>query len=438
MRSNLVSLFVLTWALLQLSPAQAAPTITSPPPANGISPSAAIVFTFSEAMDTEATTVEFIDFTTFAFLPTTDVWSAGNTVLTCTPSPAFPANRMIIWSVDGQNPAGDPLGGTPGGFFTTGTGSGSGGGGSGTNAITMFSVGKAHVYNQTSTGLPSLDVDFSYTFNANTTLSSNRTATNIVLTLPTASVSNLTQNFVRPEMYFLSDYDTNLTTFDQTFPAGDYSFQVKAVSSNQMVAVTLPAAVVMPQPGAPHVNNYAAAQGVDPNQPFVLGWDAFPGGTANDYIAVEIDTAYGSADPGLPGALAGTATSFTIPAGTLQPNSTYDSDIAFYRFVAATNGTSYSTLAYRATLTRFTLITTSGTVAGPLVLTNASWSSGVFSFDVRCTPGQTVTIETNVLASAAGPWPKLLTTNSPGALFHIVSPQAGSSPSVFYRARNGP
>ena len=437
MRRCFLGVLILTWAFVNLSPAQVEPTIISPPPASGASPSAPIVFTFSEAMDTEATTADFIDITTFASLPTTEVWSVGNTVLTCTPAPAFPANRMIIWSVNGQNPAGESLGGEAGGFFTTGSGSG-GSGGSGTNAITMFSVGKAHVYNQTSTGLPALDVDFSYAFNANTTLSSNRTATNVVLTLPTSAVSNLMQNLVRPEMFFLSDYDTNLATFDVTFPAGDYSFQVKAVSSNQTVAVNLPTAAAMPQPGAPHVNNYAAAQVVDPNQPFVLGWDAFAGGTANDYIAVEIDNAYGSANPGLPGALTGTATSFTIPAGTLQPNSTYDSDIAFYRFVAATNGTSYSTLAYRATLTRFTLITTSGAVAGPLVLTNASWSSGVFSFDVRCTPGQTVTIETNVLASAAGPWPKLLTTNSPGALFHIISPQAGAAPSLFYRARNGP
>jgi hypothetical protein len=72
-----------------------------------------------------------------------------------------------------------------------------------------------------------------------------------------------------------------------------------------------------------------------------------------------------------------------------------------------------------------------------LVLTNASWSPSAFSFDVICTPGQTVTVEyTNVLA--AGAWPKLLTTNSPGTRVHIVSPQAATNKLLFYRARNGP
>lgn len=430
MRRDFVSFLVLTWALLQLSPAQAEPTIISPPPANGVAPSAAIVFTFSEAMDTAATTATFFDSTTFALLPTTAAWSSGDTVLTCTPSPAFPATRMIIWSVDGQNPAGDSLGGTPGGIFTTGAGSGGGGG---TNAITTFSVGKLHYYAQTSTGSPTLDPTFPYSFNAVTTLSSNRTATNVVLTLPTSSVSNLTQNPLHPEMYFLSGYNTNLGTYDATFPAGNYSFLVKAVSSNQTVVVNLPTTNIMAQPNAPHLTNYTAAQVVNPSQAFVLGWDAFSGGTASDYIYVDIGGVYSSTNLGSPGALTGTARTFTIPAGTLQPNSNYDSTISFYRHVGATNAT-YATNSFRATGTHFSLFTTG---SSPLVLTNASWSPGVFSFDVICTNGQTVTIEyTNVLS--AGAWPKLLTTNSPGTRVHIVSPQAGSYQSLFYRARNGP
>jgi hypothetical protein len=76
-------------------------------------------------------------------------------------------------------------------------------------------------------------------------------------------------------------------------------------------------------------------------------------------------------------------------------------------------------------------------VTGPLVLTNASWSSGVFSFDVLCTNGQQLTVEfTNVLTAVN--WTKLITTNSTGPKVHIVSTQAVSYPSLFYRARNGP
>ena len=432
MRCYFIRSLVLTWALMHLSPAQAEPTITSPPPANGVSPSAAIVFTFSEAMNTNLTEVTFYNFSPpYNALPTTAVWSGGDTVLTCTPSPAFPANSTIVWSAYGENPAGDPLGGTPGGLFTTGTGSG--GSGSGTNAITTFSVGKVHHFNQTSTGSPTLDPTTPYDFSGVTALSSNRTATNVVLTLPTASVSNLTQLPLQPEIYILYGFGTSLSTYDATYPAGDYSFLVKAVSSNQTVVVNLPTTNILAQPGAPHLTNYPAAQAVNPSQAFVLGWDAFTGGTAADYIDVDIGTAYGTPNPGLPGALTGTARTFTIPPGTLQPNSNYLSRIGFFHYVGATNG-SYATAAYRATYTEFSLITTG---SGPLVLANASWTPGVFSFDVLCTNGQIVTVEyTNVLKAVN--WTRLLTTNSPGTQFHVVSTQAAAYPSLFYRARNGP
>ncbi len=343
---------------------------------------------------------------------------------------------MIVWSVFGQNPNGDFLEGDTGGVFTTGSGSG-GGGGSGTNAITTFSVGKTHHYNQASTGLPTLDPTTPYNFSGVTALSSNRTATSVVLTLPTGSVSNLTQlPPPQAEIYLLGGIDTSLSTYDATFPAGDYSFLVNATSSNQTVVVNLPNTNVMAQPGAPHVANYAAAQAVDPTQAFVLSWDAFPGGTAADYIDVDVGT-YLSPEPGRPGALTGTATTFTIPAGTLQPNSNYFSRVGFFRFVGETNS-SYARAAFRATYTEFTLVTSGGVVTGPLVLTNASWASGVFSFDVLCAIGQTLTVEYTDVLSAVN-WTKLqTTTNSPATSVHVISPQAATNKFLFYRARNGP
>jgi hypothetical protein len=232
----------------------------------------------------------------------------------------------------------------------------------------------------------------------------------------------------------MSPFDTSLSTYDATFPAGNYSFFVQADSSNQTVMVNLPTAATMPQPGVPHLTNYLATQAVDPNQTFVLGWDAFPGGTAGDYIDVDIDGAIYSPNPGLPGALTGTARTFTIPAGTLQPDATYLSRVGFFRFMGATNA-NHATAAYRATYTEFLLITTDGAVSGPLLLTNASYA-GTFSFDVLCSAGQTVTVEyrTNL---TTGVWQNLLTTNSVGNLFRAVAPQAAMNRSMFFRARNG-
>ncbi|MFO1513939.1 MAG: hypothetical protein U1F83_13650 [Verrucomicrobiota bacterium] len=381
-----------------------------------------------------ATTALFIDGTTFGLLPTTDVWTGGNTVLTCTPTPAFPANRLIFWSVDGANPSGDPLGGIPAGSFSTGSGNGNTG--NGTNATTTFSVGKTHHYNQTSTGSPTLDPSTPYDFSGVTSLASNRTVTSITLTLPTAAVSNMFQLPQQLEKYIVYGVDTVQSTYDATFPPGNYTFFAQAATSNQTVIMNLPTTNSLPQPGAPHLTNYLAAQSVNPNQPFVLGWDAYAGGTAADYIDVDIGTAYLSPDPGLPGALNGTARTFTIPAGVLQPNSNYLSRVGFFHFVGTTN-TSYAAAAFRATYIEFSLITTSATPTGQLILTNANWTPSAFSFDVLCTNGQTVTVEyTNKLSAA--PWPKLLTTNSPGPKFHVVSTQAVLYPSLFYRARNGP
>ncbi len=430
-------LLALAGLLACLVQAQAAPTILSTVPANGatgVSMNTTIVFTFSEAMDTNATSIFVYDnvMPIPNFYTTTDSWNAGNTILTCTPDSAFPANTMISWAATGENPAGDPLGGIPVGSFSTGTGGG-GGGGSGTNAITTFSVGKVHHYNQTSAGPPTLDPATPYGFSGATFLSSNRTATAVSLTLPTGAISNLTHlPPPQAEIFLMSPFDTSLSTYDATFPAGNYSFFVQG-TTNQTVVVNLPTTATMPQPGAPHVTNYVAAQGVDASQAFVLGWDAFPGGTAADYIDLDIGSDFGSPDPAKPGALTGTARTFTIPAGTLQPDTTYSSQIGFYRHVGTTNAT-YATAAYRATYTEFNLITIpSGN--GQLVLTNAAYA-GTFSFNVLCFPGQTVTVEyrTNL---TTGLWQTLLTTNSAGNLFHAVAPQATTNRSMFFRARNG-
>jgi hypothetical protein len=432
-RSTLSIVFAVSLLFLQ-SLQGAEPTIISPPPANGASPSAPFVFTFSEAMNPDISGVDFVDLTTFTTLPTGQVWSGGNTILTCTPTPAFPANRQIVWSAFGEDPAGEQLGEPTGGLFTTGAGSNSGG--VGTNAITTFSVGKVHHYNQTSAGSPTLDPASAYGFSGATFLSSNRTATSVALTLPTGSVSNLTHlPPPQAEIFLMAPYTANLSAYEATFPEGNYSFFVQAASSNQTVVVNLPPTASLPQPGAPHLTNFPAAQTVNPTQPFVLGWDAFPGGTAADYIFVEIGTNnYSSPQPATPGALTGAAQTFTIPAGTLQPNANYFSRVGFYHHTGATNGT-YAVDAYRATFTEFSLITTSGST-GPLTLTNAVYASDNFSFDVLCSTGQNVTVEYNT-NPAPGTWQTLLTTNSPGSRFRAVSPQAATNQSLFFRARDG-
>jgi len=100
----------------------AAPTIVSTAPPNNatnVPPLAAVVITFSEPMNTSVTIAYLFTSNPYEYLPASLAWSAGNTVLTCTPNAAFPTNRVILWNVNGQNPVGDLLTGYTGGTFTT-------------------------------------------------------------------------------------------------------------------------------------------------------------------------------------------------------------------------------------------------------------------------------------------------------------------------------
>src|SRR5581483_5289828 len=153
-------------------------------------------------------------------------------------------------------------------------------------------LGKIHIYDQTNTAAPVLDPVTPYNFSAITSLSSNRTATNVALTLPTTAVSNLTQNFIQHESFFLFSTKTNLAAFDAVFPAGGYSFNVQAANSNQVVPLNFPSTLA--QPPAPHVSNFAAAQAVNPSSPFVLTWDAFSGGGSTDFVYVVVGDVFSS------------------------------------------------------------------------------------------------------------------------------------------------
>jgi len=122
-RNYLVRGLVLLLSLMALERAHAQPTIVSTVPptgASGVPLSAAVVLTFSEGMNTSATLAYLFDSTTLELLPASLSWSAGNTVLTCSPAAAFLAGRTIWWTVmNGQDTAGAPLSGFTGGTFTT-------------------------------------------------------------------------------------------------------------------------------------------------------------------------------------------------------------------------------------------------------------------------------------------------------------------------------
>jgi hypothetical protein len=246
----------------------------------------------------------------------------------------------------------------------------------------------------------------------------------------------LFQDFILPEDYFLTASETNQSAFDSTFPDGNYIFTVYAATSNQEVTVGMPSSLA--QPGAPQVSNFAATQSVNPTQPFTLEWDAFVGGTAKDSIYVSIGNTYGSGDIYTSNGIPGTATSFVIPAGTLETNSSYASYIVFYHFTVVSNLPDHVAVGLRESETQFTLLTTGGNtnVTGPVSLTNAAWNGHNITFGVSATAGQTVTIQYNTsLGVASSPWKTLLTTNTATGTFQVTDAVNTGDTAVFYRAQ---
>lgn len=423
-------------ALLLAGLGQAQATTFSSNPADGatgVSLTASVVFTFSGTMNPSfLSPPTFYSISPPGSYPVTPTWSGGNTVLTCAPVSAFPANVTISWSFAAYDTLASLVFGQ--GSFTTGSGGGSTG--FGTNAITSFGVNKVYLWDQSLTGALT---NLGCIFNANTILASNRTATSITLTLPTAVVNNLTPVALHPETNHFSSFMLSSNTFEATFPQGTNTFTVYSTTSNQTVQVVLPLGMTQPTP--PHITNLVAAQSVNATQSFVLGWEAFVGGTTTDYVNVAIsdtngNTIWKSPDPTTAGALNGTATSVTIPANSLQPASNYTATVGFYHFVGVSNAT-YLTQASRVTGTQFPLNTVGSSASRP-VMTNLVKSGSTFGFDILTTSGQALTVVSSTNAALPlAQWPILLSTNSPGASVHITDPRPATNRVMVYRVRNG-
>ncbi len=400
------------------------------------STTAPVVFTFNEAMDTNATTAQFIVISNPMNPPqVTSSWNADFTVLTCTPVQPWPATQ-VTYVVGAQSQTGDSLGNPLSGYGTFTAGSGGGNTGSGTNRITVCSAGVVHTYNQDSSASPALDTNAPYGFLAATVVASNVAATAVSVTLPTSIVKSLS-NPVRKEDYIFYDFSSNLTSFNATYPAGDYAFQITATPQNQQTTATLPATT--DQPNAPHVTNWSALQAVNPSQPFVLTWDPFVGATGNDFISVDVSGDAGqvffTGGLGSTNGLKGTATSVTIPAGKFQTNSSYDVVVTFYRWTAHTNAT-IAAFGFRATATDLGLDTSNGGTAVQPVISEPVFAGNALSFNVTASAGQTLILESSPDLTP-GSWTTAFTTNSPGTEVHITAP-VSAAPKEFYRLRLGP
>lgn len=432
----LARISTLACSVMLFTQAQAQVTLDSVVPgmgATGVSRTDPVVFTFSEWMDPNLTTVTFMDPYTLSQFPALASWNMDYTVLTCAPTQPFPANKMIVWGVEGEGLFGDPV--SEGGYFTT-AGSGGETGSCSSSEGSSLTLGKGYFFSQTSPGTPALDASAPYGFVACATVAcSNGSASSVTLSLPNGTVTNVAGAAGIPGHFVVSAVVFDLTTLEGAYPNGNYRFDLQASPANQQIPLNFPSS--LGPPNAPHLTNFTAAQAVDAAQPFVLGWDAFQGGAAADSIYVEIyGGVFSTPALGMPGALDGTAKSVMIPAGTLQPATRYTGAITFYDLALGTNNLGFLTLVYRSSTTEFSLQTVPATT-GLLTMTNAATAGNSFTFEVISSPGQTLIIESSSTLRP-GEWQAVFTTNSPAGRIRFSDPREITPGPLFYRARSGP
>lgn len=164
------------------------------------------------------------------------------------------------------------------------------------------------------------------------------------------------------------------TEMDGEFPAGAYTVTVNTQNDGiKILSLTIPADNY---PNIPRVTNWEAAQSIDSTAAFTLNFDAFSGGTTDDFVMLEIEQAglfgssrvYESPGPADMGSLNGTDTSASIPATTLSPGMQYTANLSFFRIVGSDPSYSTALAAFQKTTT-FLIHTSGGTdTEGPFLM----------------------------------------------------------------------
>ena len=406
--------------------------------ATGVSLLAPVSFTFSEPMASSQSVTWSANVTPGGV---NCVWSADQRTLVCSPAPAWPAQAAVTWSLNttvfGDTSGNALLGFNNTGLFVTGSGTNDPCGPGENDGMGTYGLTKSLSYVQTSANPPVPNAEspanFSAVFNAPPAFPT----TNVSLTLPNGSVTNLTAiPFLPGQLFHFAEFDSE-AGLNGAYPGGNYRFTATA-SGGQQAAAQL--ALAASAPPTPQVSNFDAAQAINPAANFELRWNAFAGAGAEDGIYFEISdengVVFSAPDPCVPRELANTAASITIPAGTLQAGQTYEASLLFSR--GGTRDTNsipgaagYAMMSKR---TEFSLKAAGGggvdpapaRLLSPLVLSN-----GVAQVQFTGTINARYRVEATTDLKV---WTAVSTNQSATGAILFEDAQAGAFPQRFYRA----
>jgi hypothetical protein len=265
-----------------------------------------------------------------------------NRTTTVTPAPGRSGNATITLTVsDGAATASDE--------FVVVVGGGA--------DVMLTLLAKGQVFLQTNAGPPRLAGDRPFVFRSSVQEVFAGSVNGATLRLPSGNTRTLIRDGAAG-LEFSQDFSTK-TTLDNAYGAGAYRFLINAAHDGSRTnTATLPADAY---PSTPHLANWAGAQAIDAAGDSVLEWDPFVGGTSNDFVQITVLDSLGqtivqSPDLMAPDGLRGAATSFMIPANTLQPGMAYSGELLFAKRTSFnTNGYPSASAYFRTT--RFPITT---------------------------------------------------------------------------------
>ena len=204
-----------------------------------------------------------------------------------------------------------------------------------TQDVSSYLIAKGQMFSQSGIGAAALMTnDHPYSFLSFVDPSVPGSVKGARLRLPAGLMKTLSNEFgdLQLEQRFATK-----TALDTAFGTGPYTFLIEAL--NEGMRTPTINFRTNAYPSIPHLANWEAAQDIEAAADFTLTWDAFPGGTSNDFIHVLIENETGQKvfeSPGFtePEALNGTNTLLTIPVGTFIAQRPYSGRLLFVKRAA--------------------------------------------------------------------------------------------------------
>ncbi len=379
----------------------------------------AAVFTFSVAMNTNLTAAQFNDLENPSVTPfTIPSWNEQHTILTCTPSPGFPAGQTLVWNLQGVGAEGGAFPGGGGTFTTLGSG-GSGGG----SPVTLISRGESGV--QVNAGdSPSGELEF-------VAFSSQGDAGTLTVISPAATTNLLTQLRGSDIAQALAR-NADATAFRAAYPAGAYRYEV--TGTNGMVGASMPLAE-SGLPGVARLSPWMDPPRVILGEELILPWAFSSGSAAVDHVRVEIrqgsQLLFSSPLPGAGGALTGASNRVVIPATAFSREGTAEVSLSTFHITATeTNAIPGLTLhAARHRTTRFALRVVPGNALPPTIRFKRFPGIPVQQ-SVMYTLGPTNGVRPLRIQRIAGSFPPGLDLDEDGSLIGTATAQGNYEASV--------